>query len=1121
MHKYLNYVTTVLLSMLFIATAISAQVTGGALTGSVTDPNGAVVPNVQVRITDKTRGSAFTTQTSDAGAYNFVNVPVGEYTISVEGGGFAPVSRDITVSLNTTSTVDVVLSVVGGTSVVDVTAGGESIVQTDSSQLGITFSGRSAQDLPVGGPNGLALLAPNVIPPANGTAGSGGVSGGVRARGNSFNIDGVDNNDASVTGPSTGPIQDAVSEFTLLQNNFSAEFGAGAGGQFNTITKSGTNEFHGNIFTYIGSEKFNSRGTNEDGKEKNLFKEVRYGGTFGGPLPYPNFGENDGPMFKSGKNKLFFFGAYEKYFQTGESSVGGSFFTPTQAGLNQLAAIPGVSPFVIDIFRNNVALATSTTRTETVLGVAIPVGEVFLPVPAFTDQKSYQFNVDHLPTEKDQFRYRFARTRQLGEQAGNGGLAFNNLSLYDTDLFSINYIKTFNSNVINDFRVSYLKTISDAPLKNQALANFPNIIVNSLNLGVGPNGNLPQSGYDNNYQFYDSLTFVTGQHTFKFGADYRRYDGGTNFLPRARGEYRYSTLEVLAQDLRPDIVNIRGIGSGSSVSSNHRFFAFGQDDWKVTRNLTLNIGLRYEYQGLFRDAALQATAANANIPGVIEFGVPKVDKNNFAPRLGFAYAPHWENRIAKFVFGEPGQSSIRGNFSRAFFSNFTNFVAISLPPTSQGELQGGGPATGFLASGGAGSAPFVPNLSTAFLRANASSLILDQIVPYVDSYAISFQRELGSGTGLEIRYLRTRGKDLPVQVQLNSRPVVDAALVIPTFLTTPTAAELAALPTIATVVANTPAINDPANFRARRQLESQGFFGALTGFPPIGKSRYDGVAASLTRRFKSNVGFTAAYTFSKTTDNSTNELFTSSLNPRRAQDAGEFFGEGVDISNDFGDSVLDVPHRFVTSFSVDIPFKSSNGFLRAVLGGFQINGVFQIQSGQPITVQAGRDANRNGDAAGDRALFNPNGDPNIGSGIMGLTLVNGVVTPVAVGASPNPNVRAYVATNPAAGFISTGFFAKELASNGAGTAARNSFRTRGFNNTDLVVLKNTRFGPDDRFNFQIGAEIFDLFNQRQKTIAPLGTSAGSFAIAGNANFLNYGIGTFGGRVITLRGKFFF
>jgi hypothetical protein len=346
-------------------------------------------------------------------------------------------------------------------------------------------------------------------------------------------------------------------------------------------------------------------------------------------------------------------------------------------------------------------------------------------------------------------------------------------------------------------------------------------------------------------------------------------------------------------------------------------------------------------------------------------------------------------------------------------------------------------------------------------------------------------------------------------------------MVIPTLFSTPTAAEAAALPTIAQAIANTPI--SPTTFVAPRQLAAQGFNGVLTGFPPIGESRYDGLAFSLTRRFTRNVGFTAAYTWSKTEDNSTNELNTSALNPRRAQDAGEYFQGGANVDTDFSRSVLDIPHRFVSSFNLDIPFfnNSSNGFLKAVLGGFQINGIFQIQSGQPITIQAGRDVNRNGDAAGDRALFNPAGNPNIGTDVMGVTLVNGVVTLVSVGGAPNPNVRAYVANNPNAGFVRTGFFARELAGNGAGTVGRNSFRSRGFNNTDLVVLKNTRFGRDGRFNAQIGAEIFDVFNQRQKTINGVGAFTQAFAIPGNANFQDYGIGSYGGRTIRMRAKFIF
>jgi len=1118
----------------FTAMTGFGQATGGAVTGSITDSNGAVIPNATVKLSDKLRGQQYTAQTTGSGSFLLPNVPVGVYSVAIEATGFGAVTREVVITLNQTTTVDVVMQAAGATGIVDVVAGGDSVVQTDTSQIGRSFDTRKVQDLPINGnANNLAVLAPNVIPSANGTANISPVVGGVRNRGNSFNTDGVDNNAPDVTGPSTGPIQDAVEEFTLLQNNFNAEFGAGAGGLFNTITKSGTNDYHGSVFTYINSQKLNASSTLESAAgSKEFFKETRWGGTFGGPIPYPNFGES-GPMFKSGKNKLFFFGAFEKYFQIGQAAAG-TFLAPTLAGLNQLAAMPGVSPFVIDIFRNSVTLAQTadylsgiTTDADgnvvvpvvnTFGVVGVPFGDVSLPIPAFQDQNSYQFNVDHLPSEKDQLRYRYSRTRYLAEQAGNGGLAFNNNVTYDTDLFSANYIRTISSTLINDLRLSYLQTSEDFPLKDQSLSEFPNLTIDSLGLAVGPGGNLPQSGYVKNYQVYDSLTWVTGAHVLKFGVDWRRGLNGGNFLPRERGDYGYTTFDILLRDEAPDNLNIRGVGSGSFVGDNHRIFTFAQDDWKILPNFTLNLGLRYEYQGLFRDAALQATASNANVPGVIEFGVPKVDKNNFAPRIGFAWSPSFENSVGKFIFGGAGESSIRANFSRSFFSNFTNLVSISLPPTLSGELQFTGSENNFLLNGGAANDPFIPDLSPAFLRANAGSFVLDQIVPYTDAIAVSYQRQLGANNGIEVRYLRTRSRKMPVQVQLNAGQTPDSAFVIPTFLNAPTAGDLAGRPTIDQVFVANPTIGETP-------LGQYGFEGVVTGFPAIGKSNYDGISASFTRRFARNVGLSAAYTFSKAEDNSTNELNTSALNPRRPQDAGNFFSSaGLNIDNELGPSPLDVPHRFVTSFNLDLPFfnNSPNAFLKAALGGFQLNGIFQIQSGQPMTVRAGRDANLNGDAAGDRAIFNPNGDPTLSSGIYAVNSAGvRIVDENGVDVLDSGDTVAWVALNPNAGFISTGFLAAELAGLGAGTSQRNQFRTRGFNQTDIVVLKNTRFGTDGRFNFQIGAEIFDLFNQREKTITGVGAQTGAFGIAGNANFNNYEIGTYLGRKVTMRAKFIF
>jgi len=210
----------------------------------------------------------------------------------------------------------------------------------------------------------------------------------------------------------------------------------------------------------------------------------------------------------------------------------------------------------------------------------------------------------------------------------------------------------------------------------------------------------------------------------------------------------------------------------------------------------------------------------------------------------------------------------------------------------------------------------------------------------------------------------------------------------------------------------------------------------------------------------------------------------------------------------------------VASSVFEVPFKSDNSFLNALVGGWEVAGIFQAQSGQLVDIQSGIDSNRNGDNAGDRAIFNPNGNRNIGTGVVGLTLVGGVVTQVAVNA-PNTNVRAYLAVNPNAGWVQTGFFAKELANGGAGTAPRNAFRTSKWNKTDMTFLKNTRFGNEGRFNFQVGAEFHDVFNQRTRTIAGVGAGARSFTLPQAPQFLNYDFGVFRGRTATLRAKFIF
>jgi hypothetical protein len=1104
---------TILLALLSFSINAFGQTTGGAITGSVIDPQGAAIPNAKVSITNKATGFNVTAQTTSAGAYNFPNVPVGEYTLAVESSGFAQTSSDIKVALNQTTTADVTLQAAGVTGEVNVSANGDVLVQTDSSQLGKTFEARQVQDLPIfNNQNQLAVLAPNVVERSAGVLGSGGSVGGTRPRGNIFTVDGVGNNDPSTTVPLNSVIQDAISEFTLLTNNYNAEFGGGTGGQFNTITKSGTNRFSGSGFYYVQNEAFNAPSTQIQNAinagqfdRQPKFRDHRGGFTLGGPVV---------------KNKLFFFTAYERQ----DNNTAGSSYTflaPTAEGLNRIAALPGVSQYVVGLLRNYSQLAPSQTFLKNVLAPSvncnntpnnvncIPFGNSTITSPAGFKQNLFLLNFDYTPSGTDQFRFRYNDQRLEQEQTGgNFGVAipaFNNFLNFSSKLASATWVRTFNSNLVNDLRISLRDQIDDYPLVNSQFNSFPNVFDVETGIDIGPNGNLPQgTPVNNNYQIFDALTLIRGQHSLKFGGEYNRLITRGLFLPRGRGDYVFTSFDELIQDAVPTFLALRGVGTPEFVGNQHYYSTFAQDDWKVRPNLTLNLGIRYEYVTLPRDARLQALNSIADVPGVIEFRVPKTDKNNLSPRVGFAYSPEWNTSVGRFLFGRQGQSSIRANFALTNYANFQNLQLLSLPPQAQTEynvVSGGvNQNLPFLQSGGI---PGVlsPATTTADARRITQARLTDQITPYSLSWTLSYQREITPSTAVEFRYLSTRGRKLPIQVRLNAG-VVPSNLGLPTFLNQPTSGELAGLTTTLGQI----------NAARTTALGQYGFQGFVTEFSPIGRSQYDAGSVSVTRRLSRGLAFTTAYTFSKTLDDSTNELNSSAINPRRPQDT-------FNQSDEWGLSALDIPHRFAASVTYDVPFFNSGGnaLARTFLGGWQISAIFQAQSGQPFTPLSGVDSNRNGDAAGDRTIVNPNGVEGTGSAVRAINAQGQTV------ASGSASTVAYVAVNPNAQYIQAGLGARA-------TAGRNTLRGRGFNRTDAVLLKNFRF--TERYNLQIGAEAFDVFNQRPKIIGVLNPTAISLGITGletnpsfanvnSPNFNDYSIGDHYGRSVTLRAKFFF
>ena len=1120
--KKIVFVAIALVLLFAFGLSATGQTTGGAVTGKVVDAQGAAIPNATVKLLDKEKGQTLTTQTTDTGSYNFPNVAVGDYTISFENAGFAPAKEEVKVTLSQIATVNATLQAAGVAANVDITAASEALVQTDSSQLGTSFDRQQVLNLPIfNNPNQLAVLAPNVVERSAGVQGSGGTVGGTRARGNSFTVDGVDNNDPVVTAPVIGIIQDTVQQFTLLANNYSAEFGAGAGGQFNTVTRTGTNEFHGAGWFYPQSERFNAVSTGIEGQIRSgqldqapRFRDNRYGGMLGGPVK---------------KNKLFFFGAFERETDKGTGSAY-QFFAPTSAGLDQIAKLPGASAYIVNLLRNNIALAPAAQFRKAVLSPTltdaqcatsmslncVPFGSVTVISPNGFTSNQFQINIDHEPNARNQFRYRYNDYRLSQEQVGGsqgGALAkFNNLLVYNAKLFSATWVHTFNANVVNDLRLAYRRHNQDYPLKDSSANNFPNILdAGDTGIDIGPNGVLPQGEpVDDNYQVFDTVNYVRGLHTFKFGGEFRVLINRNLFLPRARGDYFYGSFDELISDSFPSFVALRGVGNPEFVGNQKRYFAFAQDDWKFRPNLTFNLGLRYEYETLPRDSKLQALNSISDVPGVISFKVPKTDKNNFAPRVGLVYSPNGKGRLGQILFGQQGQSSIRANFSISYYYNFINLAELEPPPQVQSEINvnlamavfGFDPAKPFLQNGGF-PATLPPTSTPALARALTANRLADQTSPYSLAWTLSYQRELSSSMAIEVRYLSTRGRHLPVQTRLNAG-IVPANLNIPTFFSQPTAAQLAGLTTTL------------GQLKAQRQqaLAPYGFTGNVTEFEPEGNSQYDSGSASLTRRFTRGLAFTAAYTWSKTIDDSTNELNTSTVNPRRPQNSFNMRAER-------GLSAIDVPHRFAASLNYDVPFFNSNEnkFLRTALGGFQINAIFSAQSGQPITPISGVDANLNFDSAGDRTIVNLTGVPGTGTGV---TALNAAGLPVALGSN---STVAYVVNNPTAQYIQAGPGARA-------NAGRNTLRTHGGNRTDAVFIKNFRFG--ERYTFQVGAEFFDLFNQRPQTLnatsfGPGGSINpnggleinGNFATVSSGAFNNYNLGDFPGRSAVLRAKFIF
>ena len=372
--QQLAKVVGAILLVLACVVSAAAQTTGNAA-GTVTDPQGAAVPGAEVTLTDKGTGQTQTQQTSEAGEFRFNNLQPGEYTITIKGANFKTLTlSDVRVSLGQTTDVPAQLTIGLAGETVEVSAAGTELVDTTTTTLTKSFNERQVVELAqtgfssTGGVNNLALIAPNVSSSGGVGVGTGGSVGGQRPRNNNFMLDGIDNNDKSVTGPQSYISPEEVAEFTLIQNQFSAEFGRSNGGQFLTVTKSGTNNYHGSFYSFFRNRYLNAldniqkqAGVTRNRADGDLFMPrddfFRGGFNVGGPIPIPNWTGED-RMWWSGKDKLFFFTSYER-LQFGKAAAAGGIAAPTAGGYATLASLPGVRATNLSVLQQFLPVAPS------------------------------------------------------------------------------------------------------------------------------------------------------------------------------------------------------------------------------------------------------------------------------------------------------------------------------------------------------------------------------------------------------------------------------------------------------------------------------------------------------------------------------------------------------------------------------------------------------------------------------------------------------------------------------------------------------------------------------------------------------------------------------------------
>ena len=1074
--KIIKSLSIVSLSLL-ASSLMFGQATDGNIVGTVTDASGAAVVKASVEADNIDTGVKTGASTDGAGFYRLDNLLVGNYKVTVTATGFAPqVVEHVGVTLNLSTTVNVALSVGSVTSQVQVTEAA-ALIDTTTAQVTNSYTAQMAAELPstvgAGGVLNLALLGAGVASGGGVGVGTGPSIGGQRPRNNSFNIEGVDNNRKDVTGPVASVPPETVAEFTVIQNQFSAEYGHSSGGQFNTVLINGTNQVHGAIWEFLENRNLDAidqsyarQYVGQTLPPAPRFDQNRLGAMIGGPIK---------------KNKLFYFGSYE-YTPIGQNTVASAAtYAPTAAGYATIAGLPAVNQTLLGVFKQYVSPAPVASGTTTVAGVSIPIGILPITAPAFSNTYRWISSIDYTLSANDQLRARYVDNKTSTIDTAATLPVFYTPQPTTSHLATLSEFHNFSPSVVNEFRAAYNRYNSDTIVPNfkfPGLDQFPNIgFETDLNLNLGPDPNGPQATIQGSYQLVDNISWIKGKHELKFGFDGRDLISASTFIQRSRGEYDYSSLGLFLTDQFPDVLAQRNVGARPYSGNLTQYYAFVNDNYKVNRNLTVNLGVRYEFNGVAQSMRLFNADAIANTPGVLTFQAPQSQKTNFAPRIGFAYSP-----------GNDAASSIRGGFGIAYDQVFDNIGTNATPPQASATVNAN-PAnypvsalgtSDFLTSGGITPNSVPSSLTAAQARAASSSYLPPlQKQGYAITWNLGYQRVFAKNYTLEVRYVGTRGVHLLEQTQLNRIPLITPTTNLPLFYSAPSTATLnglanglcpagaaTAAPNCITVGSNQNNLNNP--------LAQYGYTSSITAYEPLGNSTYNGLSTQLTRRYINHLLFQGAYTWSHAIDDSTAEVNSTTLSPRRAENFDN-------LSAEKASSALDHRQRFTLTSIYEVPGFGTNWLSRNLLGNLRIGAIYTYETGELATPQSGVDSNLNGDSAGDRTVINPNGVAGTSSGVTAEKNSNGAIV-------------GYLVNNPSAQYILAGL---GVYANGG----RNTLLTPPIDNIDFNASKIFAFR--EKMHFELRADFFNGLNHPQYTVGTL-DNVNATSHAGQTNYLTPG-----------------